>query len=696
MIKTCSISRSHIPWMAALCLWTAMAQAQVNIPVISRVDIYKGDRFTQTASGVAATASNPYAFQINISPIAQGIVTTASINPPTGGNYSLANLSNGDMAYTGYAATATAFDNAYGIGNYTLAYHYSVGGFYSGDGNIVVALGAGAYPTAPQLSNFTPAQTLDVTRDFNFSWAAFAGGTGSDFIQFQILDGSVVVYDTGFGMNATLDWSSTSENVVGDTLFTGKTYTGRLVFYKVVSDNSGAEPMSSVGYSSETTFTIKTTGSGTVDTTPPTLTDNTPANNATGVSITSFTPITFEFSEPMAQTESIQWSANVNPSGFTYYWAPDGKSLLCYYPDGLPGSSTITWTLNPTANNASNFRDLAGNLLAVNTYTGKFTTVQGATNNPCNDTNTLSQTAGVTAIKIYNYLQTSVATPAFDPEEGAFFSVSIRGPSTLTEASVVAPSTPAVTYPLEVFSVFGNTTAYYNDQLTNLTTFDTKYPAGNYQITAISAGTPYNTTASLPDTGKPTVPHVANYTAAQTVDPNADFTLQWDAYPSPTSFDTISLTLSDSTNMVFHAPDKCIPINLDATATSIVIPKGTFQEGITYTGSLQFFHLTSTNIALLPGGPPGMSGISRTTKFKLITTGGATLPAPVITNAKVINSKTQMQFQVTCTPGHSLVIRSTPDFKTYTPAYTTNVTVSPVTITIPLGADTRLFYQAVQ
>ncbi len=695
MKKTRSNGRSLVPWISALCLCTAAAQAQFSVPGFSRVDLYKGQCSTQTASGVVASASNPYIFQVLAQPLSPGLVTSASVNTPAGGNYPLANVSGGNMGYTGYGASATAFNAAYGTGDYGVRYHYNLGGFLSGDATNVLALASGAYPAAPHLSNFGAAQSLDVASDFTFSWSSFAGSGADDFIQFQILDGTSVVYDSGLGMNANLSGSATSDTVVADTLITGKTYTGRLIFYSVTSLNTSSETMSSVGYSSETTFTIKTSGSGPIDTTPPTFTDSIPTNNATAVALTGFVPITFSFSEPMAETQNIQWSSNLTPDGFTYVWSSDKQSLSCYYAAGLPGSSTITWTLNPTATNSANFRDLAGNPLAINTYTGKFTTVQGSTNNPCNDTNTLNQTVGVALSKLYYYQQTSVAAPVFDPVEGAFFSVSLRGPATLTAASVVVPSTPAATYPLEVFSVFGSTSAYYNEAQTNLTAFDTAYPPGNYQISAVSAGITYNATAPLPDSGKPTVPHVANFTAAQSVDPNADFTLQWDAYPSPTAFDAISLTINDSTNMVFHAPDKCIPINLDATATSIVIPKGTFQPGITYTGSLQFFHLASTNIALLPGGSPGMSGLSRTTNFKLITTGGVTLPAPVISNAKVLN-KNQIQFQVTCTAGHSMVIRSTPDFKTFTPAFTTNVTTSPVTVTIPLGTDTRMFYQAVQ
>ena len=694
MRKTCSNGRNLVAWLGVLCVGTTIVQAQ-DIPAISRADLYKGQRFTQTASGVAAAASNPYAFQIVIQPISPGFVASASVTTPGGGSHPLAGVSGGNMAYTGYGADAGAFDAAYGAGNYTLGYHYNYGGIFSGDGSVVVALGAGAYPARPQLSNFSSAQTLDVASDFTFRWASFADSGPNDFIQFQILDGTMAVYDTGLGSNANLDGTATSETVYANTLITGKTYAGRLVFYRVTGLDSAAMPETSVGYSSETTFTIVAGGSGPVDTTPPTFTGSTPANNATDVLTTGFLPVTFTFSEPMAETQAIQWSSNVTPGGINYLWSADKTSLNCYYAAGWPGSSTITWTLNPTATNSANFRDLAGNPLATDTYTGKFTTVQGPTNNPCVDTNSLTQTSGVSVFKTYNYLQTSAAAPVFDPLEGAMFYASVRGPSTLTAASVVAPSTPAATHPLEVYNVFGNTTAYFTDQLANLTAFETAYPSGDYQISAVSAGITYNGTAPLTDSGRPTVPRVANFSASQTVDATADFILQWDAYPSPGDNDAISLMISDSTNMVFHAPDKCIPIDLPASATSIVIPKGTFKPGISYTGTLDFFHMTSRDIALLPGGSPGLAALSRITKFTLTTTGGGTLPAPVISNPKILN-KTQIQFQVACTAGHSLVIRSTPDFKTYTPAYTTNVTASPVTVTIPLGTDARMFFQAVQ
>lgn len=695
MIKTFLIGRSLAPWLAALCVLTSIGQAQLSIPVISRVDIYKGQSFTQTVSGSVSVATHPFVFQTVVQPLTPGMITTASIVPPAGGSHLLASISGGNMVYTGYGASETGFNAAYGTGDYTLSYHYTYAGVFSGDGSIVLAYGAGAYPAAPQLSNFKNAQSLDVATDFTFRWPLFTSGAADDFIQFQILDGTTPVYDTGFGMNATLDGTSTSETVGADKLAAGKTYTGRLVFYKATSVDLMSDPMTSVGYSAETTFTIQTAGSTPVDTTPPTFTDSSPTNNATGVLTSGFQPIAFLFSEPMAETQVIQWSANVTPGGFTYIWSADKTSLYCYYALGLPGSSLITWTLNPTAGNAANFRDQAGNVLAINIYKGQFTTMQGPTNNPCNGTNTTAQTVGVSISKGYNYLQTSPAAPAFDTNEGATFSASIRGPSTLTAGSVVVPSAPPATHPLEVYSLFGSTTAYFIDQVTNLAVFDTAYPAGNYQINATSDGKSYNATAALPDSGKPPVPHVANFTAAQSIDSGAAFTLQWDAYPSPDTNDSISLTIVDSTGMVFHAPDKCIPIELPASATSIVIPKGTFKPGIFYTGTLDFFHLAGSGITLLPGGTPGLTALSRTTKFKLTTTGGVTLPAPVISKTKILN-KTQIQFEVACTAGHSLVIRSTPDLKNFTPAYTTNVTISPVTVTLPLGADTRMFYQAVQ
>jgi hypothetical protein len=687
--------RSFAAWMGAMSVCAGVARAQFDIPVLERVDIYRGQRYTQTASGVAAAASNPYSFQIVAQPISQGWITSASVTVPAGGKYTLSNLSGGAMGYKADGASASAFDAAYGSGNYTVSYHYSVSGFYSGDGSVSITVGASAYPAAPQLVNFTEAQSLDVTKDFTFTWQPFSTSGADDFIQFQILDGTVVVYDSGFGFNANLAASSNSDTVYADTLTTGKTYTGRLVFYKITNGNLYSETPACGGYSAETTFAIKAGGSGTVDTTAPTLASSIPANNATDVSTSGFNPITFTFSEPMAETQSIQWSSNLSSDGFTYIWSSDKTSLTCFYAAGLPSTATITWTLNPTASNAENFRDLAGNPLSINTYTGKFTTMKGATNNPCSDTNSVGDAASVMISKTYYYIQTNTAAPVFNPAEGTFFYAAVHGPSTLTSASVTVPSSPAVVHPLEVYTLFGETTGYYTDEMTNLTTFDATYPSGNYQVNAIAGGASYSATLSLAVSGKPTVPHIANYTAAQTVDADAAFTLQWDAYPSAGTDDAISLSIADASGSVFHAPDKCIPIDLPATATSIVIPKGTFKPGISYTGTLDFFHMTSSGITMFPGGQPGMTALNRTTKFLLTTTGGVSLPAPVISNVKVLN-KTQIQFQVACTAGHSLVIRSTPDFKTFTPAFTTNVTTSPVTVTIPLGTDGRMFYQAVQ
>jgi hypothetical protein len=211
--------------------------------------------------------------------------------------------------------------------------------FTLNDGETVVSLDliAGAAPTAiPQVLNFTAAQSIDAAANFTLNFSPFTGAAAGDRYEFEVFDfdGSILFSTSGSG---------TSLVIPSGTLLTDETYDARLRFVHSVDTDTTSIPgaTGSAGYYAENQFSISTgEGGGGDDTTPPTLVFTSPTNNATGVATSS--PIIFIFDEEMAQQQSIQWSANVNPANFAYVWGQGNTSLTASYAGGLPANATIT------------------------------------------------------------------------------------------------------------------------------------------------------------------------------------------------------------------------------------------------------------------------------------------------------------------------------------------------------------------
>ena len=672
--------------LVAGAILASSVQAQ-HIDVI-QFDLYKGQQTTQT---VATLVTNGYQFSASLTPTLAQWITAASITPPGGTAKTLvADADSGKFVFNDTATTLAAFSAAYGLGSYNFNYT----GQDDGAVTVPINLAADNYPAAPRFSQLGTLTNLDGTVDNTISWEAFVGATAQDAIRLAVFDtNGSSVFDTG-GPEETqrLDGTATSTVIPADNLEAGK-YTAKLTFYKLVVADSLSYPRTFAGFYSETSCALTVASGASSDTTPPTLTFWFPPNNDTVTN--SLVPFMFSFDEPMADTVSIQWSANLTPSAFVYSWQDD-TTLICSYGATLPSNATITWTLNPVAGATNNFRDLAGNELPANTYSGQFFTGKV----PCNSaTNSLFSTASFFMSKTVNYRQTTAAAAVFDPQEGASFSTITSSSNTASSGYVTIPTTPTTTTNLDFFTnpLTGLQMGSYLAEVTNsLAAFETAFPAGTYQLGVFTASGNHVANVPLTDT-LPPVPHVANFGAIRAVPPNADFTLSWDPIPNANTNDYfINLLVFDSAKqLVFQAPDACVPRALPATASSIVIPQGTLAGGKTYDVSLSFFHTSATNISLIPGDKPGIAGNSRATRFSLVTTTGGTTTGPTIDSVRKSNG-TNVQMQVSFAAGRTLTIATSSDLKTWTPAFTTNAATSPVSLVIPIGTAKWQFYRVGQ
>ena len=316
---------------AALCGGVARGQ-DIHIDIQS-YDVAVGQDWAQASAAAPVQASgNAYRFSASVRPTLDMWVNSLTVKSPAGASYTLAKGDGDAYEYTEAMALATAFTAKYALG----AYNYSFDTSNDGQRTVVLSLSGGSYPAAPQVSNWTEAQSVDPDQDFDLRWNAFAGAGPNDAIRLVVkdADGSEVL-DTGDPTTSdALSGTETSYTIYSGYLESGRSYNGYLTFYKMVqkaTDPSGFTQ--ETGYAMlyrRTQFTLHAGGGGSTgsDTTPPTLSASYPLNNATMVS--SLTPMILSFSEPMAATQAIEWSSNIDPAKVKYTWQQPDTLMVAY------------------------------------------------------------------------------------------------------------------------------------------------------------------------------------------------------------------------------------------------------------------------------------------------------------------------------------------------------------------------------
>ena len=225
--------------------------------------------------------------------------------------------------------------------------------------------------------------------------------------------------------------------------------------------------------------------------------------------------------------------------------------------------------------------------------------------------------------------------------------------------------------------------------------FDAAYPPGNYDfaIYGLDDGLQFPV-LSLPAPVYPNPPQVSNFAAAQSLNPLADFTLQWDAIPGATTGDALWVVITDATgNPVFSTPYPATNWNgsLTGTATSVVIPTNTFQFGHAYTGTITFFKITSVNTTDYPGAT-GITVVAVQTWFSLIPASAA----PAISHPARL-SGTQFGFQLSGIQGQNYTVLTSTNLSLpvsdWSPMLMTNLSSSTVFIQDNQATNKQRFYR---
>ena len=122
------------------------------------------------------------------------------------------------------------------------------------------------------------------------------------------------------------------------------------------------------------------TSSSVSDNIPPVLISSNPADGSTNIPVTQRT-VSFTFNEAMQHSDSILWWGPSNGTELNNFeLSPDQKTITYTFDRDLPADTIIKWLLNPSTYELG-FKDLAGNPLPSDTYSGSFNTSSSVSDN---------------------------------------------------------------------------------------------------------------------------------------------------------------------------------------------------------------------------------------------------------------------------------------------------------------------------
>lgn len=409
------------------------------------------------------------------------------------------------------------------------------------------------------------------------------------------------------------------------------------------------------------------TGGGGGDPDPaPQLVHTTPGTGNADVAVD--TAVSFYFDVPMKPDPeaglAVRWFGDgVDPAKFTYLWGADGQILTAHYEGDLPAQTLVAWTLNPEDAEAV-LESEAG--VPLEQVGGAFTTgaAGGGGEDDCVPDGIPEDWGSYTVMKQGQYVQTSPADPVPISESPFLFGAMVIGPDAGPAAVSGAVTLPGgEVRPLDPAG-FGGMLMAGGFPATEAA-LDASYPGGTYVLRFTQTGQAERVLNLPVPAANPPVPKVANYAAAQTIKAAADFTLEWNAFTGASGMDWINLVITGTnllfaTEVVFQAPDLCVPRLLPATATSVVIPANTFRDNRTYNAVLTYNragYMDTNAIAKMAG----FSGVARSTEFTLRTGTGGTAPAAARFIAYRLLPNGNPELTLSGTAGHGYTVLRAPN-----------------------------------
>ena len=403
----------------------------------------------------------------------------------------------------------------------------------------------------------------------------------------------------------------------------------------------------------------------------PTILSTVPANFASGVSPSAAVVFTFSESMDTANTSAQFISPPFSMLNTTPAWSANNTVLTCTPTPAFPANTNIVWSV--TGQNP-------GGMSLSGSSSGFFTTGGGSGGGGISGTNAITI---LTVDKFYFYQQTNSSPPAATNANHEFTAgVGLSSNQVMTAGTVSVPGASSPTT-LNQSASGPQNFSFIDFNNPDQTTFEQKYPQGNYVFNLTGKPANFQATVTMPTTtAQPNLPFITNYDAAQKINAAQPFTFSWGALQNGTSSDIIVLTISGGAATLFQTPSAGTNV-LKETATSVTIPAGTLAANSNYSAVLVFFRSVGTTNAT-----DATIAIRASGNVFTINTVGATSTPPGVSNPAWTSGG--LAFDVASSPNQVLnVLFSTNcslPIARWQKIMTTNSPGSSVHITVPLQA----------
>ncbi len=225
------------------------------------------------------------------------------------------------------------------------------------------------------------------------------------------------------------------------------------------------------------------------------------------------------------------------------------------------------------------------------------------------------------AFKGQNFVQLNAAASFLNEEAPMVFTAfaELASETAVTNGTLGKPNGEILTLPGPEF----------NDSFEFLPELNDAYPSGTYRATfyTVNDGVQQVDLAISGD-AYPNAPFVLNFDAAQHLDPNAPFTVNWAPFVDGAVNDFVEFSIEDEMgNGVFDSPGPGEPGALNGLSTQVTIPAMTLNAGRTYQARLLFARVTVADVLSYPGAI-GLAGYFKEMQFALAASGVDASTAP--------------------------------------------------------------------
>lgn len=181
----------------------------------------------------------------------------------------------------------------------------------------------------------------------------------------------------------------------------------------------------------------------------------------------------------------------------------------------------------------------------------------------------------------------------------------------------------------------------FRDGFQRMNELQDAYPDGSYTVhlNTLNDGS-QSMTVNVGGDSWTSAPRIANWSELQNFDSTKDFTLRWDAMVNGTVNDLIIVNAyADGSSQEFATGGPGEPGSLNGTATSVVIPAGTFSPGLTVNLEIDFARIVDQD----PTYSGAFGAYLKVTSAVTRTAGGTDVEPPQLTNQSPWSGKPQVE-----------------------------------------------------